>query len=104
MPERLDFKTIAEEIDIFAVATHLALNVVKNRATCPACESDRAIEFYPETNTFHCHSAKVGSDCISLLAHVRNYQGQYHAAKELVELFGTATAARTTPTTHPTRP
>jgi hypothetical protein len=92
VPLRLNFREIAASIDIFDVAAYLKLAIVKNRTTCPACESERAIEFYPETNTFFCHSAKVGADCISLLAHVRNQQGQYAAAKELSEHFHTAGA------------
>lgn len=103
MPQRLDFKAIAEDIDIFAVASHLGLVVKANRATCPACDTERAIEFYPDTNTFYCHAGKGGSDCISLYAHVRGYQGQYRAAKELSEHFLHAKAAEVS-STPPTSP
>ncbi len=108
MPQKLDFKAIAESADIYAVAQHLGLNVVKDRAHCPVCDTDRAIEIKPESNTFVCYAGDprpgceyLAGDCIALYAHVKSYDGMYRAAKELSELFGTADAARSTPATSP---
>lgn len=87
-----------------AVAKSLTLNVVKNRASCPACESDdHPLQFYEETNSFFCHKSKQGGDCIELYVHI-NGGGKYQAAKHLKDTFGTATAAQTSPSTTPTRP
>lgn len=87
MPARLDFKAIAENTDIYEVAKYLGLTITKDRATCPVCDRERSLQFYAETNTFFCHSAQKGSDCISLVAHIKGYSGQYPAAKELAEQF-----------------
>jgi hypothetical protein len=79
MPERLDFKAIAESVDISDVAHHLGIDFKKNRAPCPACNStsERGLELMPETNSFRCWSAPhkpehkcLAGDCISLYAHV----------------------------------
>lgn len=104
MPARLNFKEIAENNDIYEVAQYLGLTITKDRATCPVCESDRALQFYAETNSFYCHSIEKGGDCISLVAHVKSYSGQYPAAKELADRSGTATAARTETATTPQKP
>lgn len=89
VPQALDFKKIAEEIDIFAVAQYLNLTVVKDRAACPICKADRALQFFPATNSFQCHAAGEThkTDCISLYAHIMNV-GMYQAAKRLHERFG----------------
>lgn len=104
MPARLNFKEIAENNDIYEVAKYLGLTVTKDRATCPACDSERALQLYAETNSFYCHSMEKGGDCISLVAHVKGYSGQYPAAKELADRSGTATAARTDTATTPQKP
>lgn len=113
MPARLDFKAIAEGVDIYVVAKQLGLQVVKGRAHCPVCDTDRAIELKPETNTFICYAGHprqgcnhLSGDCIALWAHVKGYEGQYRAAKELSELFGVATATRReqVPGTPPQKP
>jgi hypothetical protein len=109
MPFKYDFKEIAETTDIFAVAKYLKLAVVKNRAYCPACDTDRAIELKPETNTFICFAGtprepehkNLAGDCINLVVHIRGYESGYPAARELKEHFGTAEAARTAPSTSP---
>jgi hypothetical protein len=97
MPAQLDFKAIAEEVDICEVARHLGLELTRElRSPCPACQSeDRAIELIEDTNTFRCWAAPpppgkkvLGGDCITLYAHVRGFQGSYRAAKELSEIFG----------------
>ena len=105
MPYKIDFKQIAEDIDIYAVAQVLRLEVIKDRAHCPVCDSERALQFFPETNSFQCHAAGEtrNSDCIALYAHIKGV-GMYQAAKALQEHFGTASAARTAPVTTPTRP
>jgi hypothetical protein len=92
---KIDFKQLAEEVDILDVARHLQLTIVKDRATCPACETDRALQFFHETNSFQCHAAgeTQKTDCISLYAHVKGV-GMYPAAKALSELFATPTGAR----------
>jgi hypothetical protein len=103
MPYKLDFKQIAEEIDIYAVAKLLNINVIKDRAKCARCDSDRALQFFPDTNSFQCHAAGEtrNSDCIALYAHIQG-TGMYQAAKALSEHFQTATAAgRSTPPTRP---
>src|SRR4051812_42958900 len=87
MPAKLNFKEIAETVDIFDVAKHNQLIVSKDRATCPVCETERALQFYPETNSFTCWASKVSGDCITLHAHVNRYEGQYRAAKEIAEHF-----------------
>jgi len=103
MPARLDFKAIAERVDIYAVAKHLGLTVVKDRAACPVCATERAIQFFPETNSFQCHASgnTRNSDCIALYSHIKGYDGMYRAAKELDELFGTADAAPDSSSTAP---
>src|SRR5689334_22513386 len=89
MPARLDFKEIAERVDIYEVARLLGINIVKDRAVCPRCESERALQFFPETNSYQCHASgnTQNTDCIALWAHVRGYEGMYRAAKEISELF-----------------
>ncbi len=104
MPAPLNFKQIAEDIDIADVAHLLKLEPHKDRFACPTCENERAIQLYPETNTFRCHIAKLSGDCIGLYAHSRGYVGQYKAAKELSEHFATATAVHTAPSTVPQKP
>lgn len=101
MPEQLPFKQIAEDVDIAQVAQHLNIVFVKNRAPCPACQSsERALQYYPETNSFCCFAApplpgkeRLGGDCIGFYAHIKGV-GQYKAAKALMELFGIASASR----------
>lgn len=102
MPYKVDFKQLATEIDIADVADLLKLKVIKGRAHCPVCDSERAIQLYPETNSFCCHSADISGDCISLYAHV-NGTGMYKAALVLQEQFQTAQAAGMTATTPPRR-
>lgn len=102
MPYKLDFKQLAEEIDIEAVAKHLDLNVIKDRALCPVCKSDRSIQLFLETNTFRCHSAEMSGDCINLYAHITG-TGMYQAAKALQGQFQTAQAAGQ-PVTPPQKP
>ena len=101
MPEKLNFKEIAQNIDVEAVANLLGLTVKGNRASCPACEDERSIQLYPETNSFFCHSANKGGDVIGFYAHAKNYDGMYRAAKELHEHFS---AQRTAPVTAPQKP
>src|SRR5579863_3471013 len=108
MPDKLDFKSIAETVDVTAVADMLAVRLKGNRAACPACKSgsSNSLELLPETNSFRCHAAEprpgnkvLAGDCIGLYAHLRGYSGMYRAAKELQEHFG---ALRTTaPATSP---
>jgi hypothetical protein len=93
MPDRLDFKQLAQDIDIADVASLLRLEPHKDRFSCPTCDNERAIQLYRETNTFRCHIAKLSGDCITLYAHAHSYTGQYRAAKELSEHFQTAKAA-----------
>jgi hypothetical protein len=108
MPDRIDFKELAETIDIMDVAAFAGLRIKGDRAACPACNrgDDRAIELLPETNSFRCHVADappgkkvLAGDCIALYAHVCGYTGMYRAAKELQERFGRnrRTAPATTP-------
>lgn len=103
MPYKIDFKELAEQVDIYAVAKLLQLAIVKDRATCPVCDSERALQFFAETNSFRCHSAEQSGDCIALYAHIHGV-GMYPAAKALKEQFGTATAAPTAPSTAPQKP
>lgn len=93
MPPPLNFKQLAQDIDIAEVAHLLKLEPHKDRFACPTCDNDRAIQLFPETNSFRCHIAKISGDCISLYGHANNYVGQYRAAKELSEHFQTAKAA-----------
>lgn len=110
MPYKLDFKQIAEDIDVLTVARHFSLKLKREgnefRARCPVCDSgdDRALHLYAETNSFRCHAAELSGDCISFYAHLMRYDGMYKAAKELLELFGTAAAARTVQATAPQKP
>ena len=108
MPDRIDFKELAEAVDIMEVAAFAGLRVKDERAACPNCKraGDRAIELLPETNSFRCHAADappgkkvLAGDCIALYAHVCGYAGMYRAAKELQEHFGSA--RRTAPATTP---
>ena len=101
MPYKLDFKKLAEDIDIAAVAKLLQLAVIKDHARCPVCDSDRALQLFTDSNSFRCHSAEISSDCISLYAHI-NGVGMYKAALALQEHFQTADAAGKVPTP-PTR-
>lgn len=109
MPGFIDFKALAEQIDIEAVAQLCGLGLKRSgkelRSACPACKSDdeRALAVMPESNSFRCYSAGQSGDCIALYAHL-NGTGMYKAAKELQEHFGTATAARTAPATAPQKP
>jgi hypothetical protein len=92
MPARLDFKQIATDIDITDVARLLDVKLSKDmRAEC--CGSDRALQIFPETNSFRCHSASLSGDCISFYAHLKGYDGMYKAAKELSEHFQTTEVA-----------
>jgi len=102
VPYKLDFKQIAEAVDIYAVAKSLDLTFAKDRATCPVCDSERALQFFADSNTFRCHSAEISGDCISLYAHI-NGTGMYQAAKALQEQFRIAEASGNVPTP-PTRP
>lgn len=92
MPYKLDFKEIAERIDVGTVAKHFGLAIQKDRAACPICAAERALQIFPETNSYRCHSAEVSGDCISLYAHIKRV-GMYAAAKALSELFPAATAS-----------
>ena len=69
------------------MAQLLGLKIAKNRAYCPACDSDRAIQLFPETNSFRCYGIEKSGDCIALYAHVKGYKGMYRAAAELQEHF-----------------
>lgn len=94
---KVDFKKIAEDIDVADVARLLGVQLTKdNRAPC--CDNDRSLQLFPDTNSFRCHAAGISGDCISLYAHVKGYQGMYKAAKELAEHFQTAKAAEPRPT------
>jgi hypothetical protein len=105
MPYKVDFKQLATDIDIGDVAKHLGLKLTKDRAHCPVCDSDRAIQLFEETNTFRCHSAGVSGDCIHLYAHIKG-TGMYKSALALSELFASASVPRTGthPETHPQKP
>jgi len=99
MPFKYDFKQIAEAVDIYAVAKLLNLKVVKDRADCPLCGGDRALEFKPETNSFICYKGEprdgceyLSGDCITLYAHITGV-GMYQAAKTLSQHFQHAPAA-----------
>lgn len=106
MPQRLDFKQLAQDIDITDVSRLLGVKLSKDmRAEC--CGSERSLQIFAETNSFTCWHSKVSGDCISLYAHAKNYQGMYRAARELEEHFRTTgsavastapTAARAEPT------
>lgn len=100
MPAYIDFKTLAESIDIQDVARSIGLAPKKSgnelRAPCPACNTDdhRALAIMPESNSYRCYAAPVSGDCISLYAHI-NGVGMYQAAKALQEQFSApATAGR----------
>jgi DNA primase len=109
MPGFIDFKELAERIDVEQVAHHLGLQLKRSgndvRSSCPACQSDnpRALQLFPETNSFRCYSASKSGDCIALYGHIRGL-GMYKAAKELQELFGIATASRNNSATAPQKP
>ncbi len=109
MPMRLDFKAIAESVDVEAVARQMGVPLKRSanelRAACPACETDddRSLAVYPETNSYRCFAASLSGDSISLWAHLNGYTGMYRAAKELAELFPHATASGTAKTTDPER-
>ena len=95
---------LAEDVDITAVARHFNLTILKDRATCPVCESERSIQLFAETNSFRCHSAGLSGDCISLCAHLTG-TGMYPAAKALSKLFATPSGARNnSSTTAPQKP
>jgi DNA primase len=102
----LDFKAIAESVDVEQVAKHIGLMLKRSqkelRACCPACNTDdeRSLALYPETNSFRCFAASLSGDSISLYAHLTG-TGNYAAAKALQEQFGAASAARTAPATAP---
>lgn len=95
MPHKYDFKEIAESVDIYAAAKWLGIKISNDRAHCPTCESDRALEFMPETNTFRCWKAAprdpshkcLSGDCINLYQHIKGLDGPYPAAKALWEQF-----------------
>ena len=91
MPYKVDFKHLATEIDIGDVANLLQLKVVKDRAACPLCDSERAIQIFVETNSFRCHKADISGDCIALYAHIEQ-TGMYKSALALQEHFRTAEA------------
>jgi len=97
VPYKLDFKQIAESVDIYAVVKLCELQLTKDRATCPVCDSERSIQLFAESNSFRCHSAELSGDCISLYAHI-NGVGMYPAAKALAEQFRIADASGKTAT------
>jgi DNA primase len=109
VPGYIDFKRLAEEVDIETVANHFGLMLKRSqkelRAKCPACKSsdERALQIIPETNSYRCYAAQESGDVISLYAHIQGIR-MYKAAKELQEQFGTAPAARTVPATPPQEP
>ena len=109
MGQYLDFKTIAESVDVEQIARQAKVNLKRSnrelRGACPACKTDddRSLALYPETNSFRCYAAQLSGDSISLHAHL-NGLGNYKAAKELAELFGTPTGGRTAPATEPQKP
>jgi DNA primase len=41
------------------------------RAACPSCNSEdaRSLVVTPDKGVFYCHEAKIGGDCIALVAH-----------------------------------
>jgi DNA primase len=108
VPAYIDFKNLAERIDIEEVARSLGVHTKRGgkelRAACPRCESEdaRALQILPETNSYRCYAAGISGDCISLHAHIKGV-GMYQAAKALQEHFRTA-AAGGEPATTPTRP
>lgn len=93
MSYKVDFKKLAEDIDIEAVASLCGLMLKRSnkelRAACPSCNSsdERTLAVMPETNSFRCYAANLSGDCIALYAHLKGYQGMYRAAKELNEHF-----------------
>jgi hypothetical protein len=96
MPARLDFKQLAQDIDITDVARLLGVTLSKDmRATC--CGSERSLQIFPETNSFRCHSAQLSGDCISFYAHIKGFEGMYKAARELSELFRVSGIVPTVP-------
>jgi hypothetical protein len=99
MPAKLNFKELAERIDIMDVAASLGLTMTKEkRCACPTCGGDtRGIQIFEETNSYRCYRSDTSGDCISLYAHVKRYSGMYRAARELSEQFGSATAQPTLP-------
>jgi CHC2 zinc finger len=110
MPRQVDFKKLAEEIDITAVAQQLGLALKLSgkdlRTACPACQTDdaRSLAVIPNTNSFRCYAASKSGDCVSLWAHIRGI-GNYKAAIELEELFkAPESLSGTTPSTSPQKP
>jgi DNA primase len=101
MGDYLDFKAIAENIDVVDVAEYLGLKTKREkdsfRCTCPVCDTERGLEIIPNTNSFACYGCQapagkkhVGGDIIALVAHVKGYSGMYKAAKELHAHFSAA--------------
>jgi hypothetical protein len=92
LPGYLNFKEVAEAIDVEQVASHLSLTLKRGgkdlRTKCPACktEDERSLAIMPETNSFRCYAAGISGDCIALYAHVLG-TGMYKAAKALTEQF-----------------
>lgn len=107
MAAYIDFKALAEKIDVEQVASHVGLILKKSgkelRAMCPTCNGndERSLALYPETNSFRCFAAQLSGDSISLYAHLQG-TGNYAAAKALEQQFG-STANAAAPTA-PTRP
>lgn len=102
MPGFIDFKELAESVDIAEVATWQGVTLKPShkelRANCPACDSDdpRTLCIYPATNSFRCFAANKSGDAIALFAHL-NGVGMYPAAKALQQHFQGATARSTAP-------
>jgi hypothetical protein len=109
MPGYINFKELAEAVDVEQVALHHTIGLKRAnkelRAACPACNGadQRSLCLYPETNSFRCFQASISGDSIALHAHL-NGTGMYAAAKSLGELFGIATASRNSSPTAPQKP
>jgi DNA primase len=107
MPGFIDFKAIAERVDVEQVVGMHEIEMKRSgkefRGCCYGCNGsdNRSLCIYPETNSFYCHHAKVGGDSIALEAHL-NGTGMYAAAKSLQEQFGSPASAEAA--TAPTRP
>lgn len=100
MPYKIEFKKLAEEIDITDVAKLLGLKLTRDhRCACPTCDGDdRVLQIFPDTNSFRCHVEGLSGDCISLYAHVKRL-GMWPAAKALNDHFNSPTGETISPTT-----
>lgn len=71
----VDFEQIKQRVTMEEAAALLGLQLIggsaQKKAECPKCES-KSLAINTDRRIFFCHSAKVGGDVISLVAHCKD--------------------------------